>query len=68
MKQKKIVQKGIYLNKDIKIGEIITDDHLIMKRPVNFLGANDYDFIIGKKVSEDVNKGTALNLKNINFS
>lgn len=65
---KKIVQKGIYLNKDIKIGEIITDDHLIMKRPVNFLGANDYDFIIGKKVSEDVNKGTALNLKNINFS
>ena len=65
---KKIVQKGIYLNKDIKIGEIITDGHLIMKRPVKFLSAYDYDFIIGKKVSKDLNKGTALNLKNINFS
>ena len=36
---KKVVQKGIYLTKDIALGEIITDDCLIMKRPVTYLNA-----------------------------
>ena len=34
---------------------MITDEHLIMKRPVSALSAQDYDFVIGK---------TANNVKN----
>ncbi len=65
---KKIVQKGIYLNKTILKGEIISDDHLIMKRPVNSLSAEDYDFVIGKKVVRDINEGAAIKLNDLDFA
>jgi N-acetylneuraminate synthase/N,N'-diacetyllegionaminate synthase len=64
---KKVVQKGIYLTKDIALGEIITDDCLIMKRPVTYLNASDYDLVIGKKASKAIKKGAALNLIDLSF-
>jgi len=64
---KKVVQKGIYLTKDIAVGEIITDDCLIMKRPVTQLSANDYDLVIGKKTSKAIKEGAALNLTDLSF-
>lgn len=67
LETKKVVQKGIYLNKDILKGEVISDDHLIMKRPVSSLSADDYDFVIGKKVVQKINKGIALKLKDLDF-
>ncbi len=64
---KKIVQRGIYLNKDISVGEIITDDHLIMKRPVQNLSALEYDNIIGKAVNKNILSGNALKINDIDF-
>ncbi len=64
---KKIVQKGIYINKTIKAGEIITDEHLIMKRPVSVLSAQDYDFVIGKKVAAEIVEGQVLKLSDLNL-
>lgn len=64
---KKVVQKGIYLTKNICEGEIITDDYLIMKRPVSELSAKDYDFVIGRKVVKNIQEGLALKLNDINF-
>ncbi len=64
---KKIVQKGIYLAKKISKGEFITDDHLIMKRPVSQLKASDYDLIIGKKASKTLEQGKALKLTDLNI-
>lgn len=64
---KKIVQKGIYLTKDIVSGDLITDDCLIMKRPVTNLSANDYDLVIGKKAAKSLNEGAALNLTDLSF-
>ncbi len=64
---KKIVQKGIYLDRDIKKGDVITDNHLIMKRPVSFLSASDYDFIVGRKINEDLKKGVAIKINNVCF-
>lgn len=64
---KQIVQRGIYLNKDISIGEIITDDHLIMKRPVQNLSALEYDNIIGKAVNKSILSGSSLKINDIDF-
>ena len=64
---KKIVQKGIYLNIDILAGEKLTDDHLVMKRPVNHLSSQDYDRIIGKAINKNLSKGEALKLNDIHF-
>jgi len=64
---KKVVQKGIYLTKNILAGEIITDDHLIMKRPVSHISAEEYDFVIGKRAIRDLNEGEALKLNDLNF-
>lgn len=65
---KKIVQKGIYLNKDVQKGEIITDEHLIMKRPVIGLSANEYRYIVGKSILKDMPEGAYLSLSDINFT
>ncbi len=64
---KKIVQKGIYLNKTISSGEVITDEHLIMKRPVSALSAQDYDFVIGKTANKGIEEGEVLKLNDLNF-
>lgn len=64
---KKIVQKGIYLNKNISLGEVITDEHLIMKRPVSVLSAQDYDFVIGKTANKKIEEGEVLKLNDLNF-
>jgi N,N'-diacetyllegionaminate synthase len=65
LETKRIVQKGIYLAKDIAAGDLITDDFLIMKRPVTYLSASDYDLIIGRKASKSLNAGAALNLTDL---
>jgi N,N'-diacetyllegionaminate synthase len=64
---KKVVQKGIYLNKNVSSGEVITDEHLIMKRPVSALSAQDYDFVIGKTANKEIKEGEALKLNDLNF-
>lgn len=64
---KKIVQKGIYLNKTISLGEVITDEYLIMKRPVSALSAQDYDFVIGKTANKKIEEGEVLKLNDLNF-
>lgn len=57
---KKVVTKGIYLDKDVQKGDLITDEMLIMKRPVVGINAMMYDQLIGKKITIDLKKGTAL--------
>lgn len=64
---KKIVQKGIYLRKNMQPGELLTDDCLIMKRPVINISASDYDFVIGKTVSRNLDAGKALKFSDINL-
>ncbi len=64
---KKVVSKGIYLNSDIGSGEIITDEHLIFKRPVSKLSASDYELIVGKRTNKSIDKGNALGLEDIRF-
>ena len=64
---KKIVQRGIFLNKNINEGDILTDEHLIMKRPVKNLSALDYDLVIGQIVNKNLLKGESLKMSDIKF-
>lgn len=64
---KKVVSKGIYLTSDINTGEVLTDKHLIFKRPVGKLSASDYGLIIGRRVNKNITKGSALGLEDVKF-
>ncbi|MCE9538064.1 MAG: N-acetylneuraminate synthase [Bacteroidetes bacterium] len=64
---KSVVTKGIYLLYDIKEGEIITENMLVCRRPAKFIASNQFDLIVGKKVSRNINKGNSLKLSDIDF-
>lgn len=61
----KVVKKGIYALCDIKVGEVITEKHLVGKRPVGELGMENYELLIGKKVNFPISKNTAISFKHI---
>jgi len=67
LETKKVVSRGIYLNRDVQAGEVITHNMLIMKRPVGEVPAGMYDQVIGKKIRNTLKKGTALKLKDISI-
>ena len=54
------------LPKDMKKGEIFTKNNLRIVRPGLGLPPKYYDIIFGKKVNQDVKKGTALNWEFLN--
>ena len=60
---KRVVQKGIYCNKDLLAGYKMTMEDLIFKRPINDgLSAANYNFILGKILKADVNKNELITL------
>jgi len=56
-----LYKRSIYVSKDIKAGEMFTEDNLKIIRPANGLEPKYWDFIIGKKSSVDLKKGQPLN-------
>lgn len=60
-----VVKKGIYAKLDLKAGDIITEAHLVGKRPVTDLPMEEYLSIIGKKLNCDLAKNTAFSRKHI---
>ena len=49
-----IARKSIHLSKSIKLGEVITEEHLVTRRPASGISPMDIDIIIGKKVNKDL--------------
>lgn len=49
LKNKAIARKSIVAKKDIKVGEILTEDNLTIKRPGNGISPMEWDNIIGLK-------------------
>jgi len=57
--QKSLVfRRSIYFSKNMKAGEKITEDHIKSIRPSYGLPTKYFDFLIGKKVKQDVTVGT----------
>lgn len=60
-KMKKIFEKSIYFNLDLKKNTIINFKHLSFKKPANGILAKDFEKIIGKKLKKDFKKNQKLN-------
>lgn len=60
-----VVKKGIYAKSDLKAGEIITEAHLVGKRPVADLGMEEYESLIGKRLTADIPKNGVISRKHI---
>jgi len=64
---REVVLKGLYFNKDIEKGSLITEEILIGKRPNNEISALDIDKCIGKKLKRDVTEGQPIKWRDIDF-
>ena len=58
--------RSIYVNKEIKAGDIITEDNIKIVRPSFGLSPKYYFEIIGKSVNKNLSHGDRLNLEDIN--
>ena len=64
---KKIFEKSLAVNKDIRCGDIISFEDLEAKKPSNFgINAKEYKDVIGKKVNKDLKKWSFLRAEDIN--
>ena len=57
---RKNARRSIYLKNDLKKGTILTEKHLICKRPAYGIPAKEFDYIIGKELKLNIKKDTAL--------
>lgn len=60
--EKKSLQfrRSLYITEDMKKGDVLTDNNLRSIRPGLGLPPKYYDVLMGKKVSKDVERGTAV--------
>lgn len=58
----KSTRKSIYINKSLKEGEIIKENHLTTKRPANGISPMKWKEIIGTKSKKNFNKGDLLEI------
>ncbi len=57
--------RSLYVVKDIKAGEVITEENVRSIRPGYGMHPKELPFIIGKRVNLDMPKGTPLKMSNI---
>lgn len=58
----KVARKSLICNKDIKSGQIFTEENLIAKRPGTGLSPKQWDEIVGKKANRDYSKDEMIKL------
>lgn len=58
-------RRSIFVVKDVKKGEIFTQENIRVIRPSNGLAPKYYDDVIGKVSSQDIKRGTPLNFNMI---
>ena len=65
LKNIQIARKSIHLNNDMLHDQIITEDDLIMMRPGNGISPMKIDYIIGKKIINNLPKGHLLKIDDL---
>lgn len=60
IKNKTIARKSIHTKHDLREGHILQEADLIMKRPGNGISPMDMHYVLGKKLSRDVDSDTML--------
>jgi pseudaminic acid synthase len=56
-------RRSLYIAEDMKKGEVLNEKNLRIVRPGMGLAPKYYEILLGKKVNQDVNKGTAVSWK-----
>jgi len=64
---KQRMQKSIVAFRDIKAGEVFTEDMLMCKRPGTGLSPIWYDRFLGRIAVKDINKDNMLQLSSISW-
>tara|TARA_Y100000590_G_scaffold415548_1_gene513450 strand:- start:89 stop:1135 length:1047 start_codon:yes stop_codon:yes gene_type:complete len=59
-------RRSLYISEDMKKGDVLNEQNLRIVRPGLGLLPKYYDFILGRKVNQDVKKGTAVRWELIN--
>ncbi len=57
----RVFSRSLYVNVDIKMGEVITENNIRSVRPGYGIHPKYFQEVLGKKVNKDIKKGTALN-------
>ena len=52
-----LLRKGLIAAKDLKKGEILTEENIMFARPATEFSSNELNQLIGKALKEDVNQG-----------
>ena len=60
IKWKKKANKSLYLSRDIKKNELLSINHLLIRRPAGKSKPKDYNKFLNKKVKKDFKKDTNL--------
>ncbi|MDC0235176.1 pseudaminic acid synthase [Candidatus Marinimicrobia bacterium] len=55
-----VFRRSLYIAKDMKKGDMLTEKNLRIVRPGHGLEPKFYDILLGRKVNKDVKKGTAV--------
>ena len=55
-----IFRRSLYISRDIKKGDILTEDNLRIIRPALGLEPKYFDIVLGRKVKSNIKKGTPL--------
>ena len=55
-----VFRRSLYVVQDVKAGEVLTKDNMRAIRPGLGLATKYLDMVLGKAVSRDVKRGTAL--------
>ena len=52
--------RSLFITKDMKVGEVLTEKNMRSIRPANGLHTKYYEELLGRKVAKDVKAGTPL--------
>ena len=59
-KSSTVFRRSLYIAKDMKEGEVMSNENLRVVRPGMGLSPKYYETLLGKKVNRDLKKGTAV--------
>lgn len=62
---RKRARRSLYAIRDLPEGHVITDDDVLVVRPENHLQAEEYDYLIGKKLKVSVSKYEPFKKENL---
>lgn len=60
-----LARRAIYARTAIQAGEIIQKEHVIIRRPLGPLEANQIDQVVGKRAARDISGGESLRLSDL---